>query len=232
MEIKRDWKIVLDEDRMIEAQGQALQRLLQRPGMFDTFRALLQEAAALIDPVAAWDYFPIKEVLHERLVLENGTKIGGGPVVSVVGGAEELAVAVCSIGSALDERVTDYKQARDLLKAMMLDELGSWAVDMVRQELCHWLEAEARDKGWRTSASLSPGESVWSVKDQAVIFSLLDTAQIDVSLSPAMVMHPLKSLSLILGRGSEQMGVEDGSNCDFCTLRDHCRYREAREVLV
>ena len=41
----------------------------------------------------------IREFRHERLVLADGTKIGGGPVASVVAGASELVIGVCTAGS-------------------------------------------------------------------------------------------------------------------------------------
>ena len=155
-------------------------------------------------------------------------RIGGGPVVSVVGGAEELIVAVCTVGPAADRLVKEAQQERQLFKAMLLSDLASWAVDMIRHQVCQWLEDTARAQGLRVSAPLSPGESVWSVADQAVIFSLLDAGQIGVSLSPSMVMSPIKSLSLIVGVGSQPMGVEGASNCDFCTIQERCNYRLMR----
>jgi hypothetical protein len=66
------------------------------------------------------------------------------------------------------------------------------------------------------------------VDEQAVIFKLLDAGRIGVSLTPSLVMRPIKSLSLIVGLGSGPLGVEGGSNCDFCTIRERCAYRHRR----
>jgi hypothetical protein len=105
-------------------------------------------------------------------------------------------------------------------------------VDQVRQQLCRGIEAAAkgggRGPGWRASASLSPGESEWSVSEQSVIFGLLDTQPIGVVLTESLVMSPIKSLSLILGLGPGPLGVEGASNCDFCTIRERCNHRGLR----
>jgi hypothetical protein len=135
---------------------------------------------------------------------------------------------VCTIGPALGARVEEHQREAQMLRGLLLDDLGSWAVDMVRQQLCTWLAEDAAGQGLHVSTSLSPGESEWSVKDQAQIFALLDTRPIGVALSPSLVMHPMKSLSLIMGRGREPMGAEGGSNCDFCSIKDRCGYREGR----
>ncbi len=228
MPIKQDFVISFDEREYLSLHAESFERLLRLPARQAAFEEMLQEIKEIIQPAAVWQRFPIKELKHERVVLANGLKLGGGPVVTVVGGAEELVVAVCTIGPEADRRIARQQQAKDLFRALLLDELASWAIDMVRQELCRWLEEDLQRQGLRASAPLSPGESVWSVKDQRIIFDLLDTGPIGVSLSDSMIMYPLKSLSLILGTGRQPMGVEGASNCDFCSLKDRCNYRHLR----
>jgi hypothetical protein len=230
MNIKRDWIIDLDEDQLMRVQGAGFARLLEQPNRRDAWQAALAEARVLVQPAAVWDSFPIQSINHEHVLLANGVKIGGGPVTRVVGGASDLIVAVCTIGPGIESRASELQRSKEMFYAMMLSDLGSWAVDDVRQQVCHWLEEEAARRGLRVSVSLSPGESEWSVRDQPAIFSLLDTRPVGVSLGPSMVMSPIKSLSLIMGVGAQPMGVEGGSNCDFCTIRERCTYRHARDA--
>jgi hypothetical protein len=228
MQIKQDWSIHLDEAKYVAMQAESFSKLLANPERLSTFRQAIVEVERLIQPVACWDFFRIEKILHERLVLADGTRLGGGPVVEVMAGAAELIVAVCTIGPAVDRLIDLAQKERQLFRAMILHELGAWAVDIVRQEWCRLLEDELHAKGLRVSAPLSPGESAWSVKEQAVIFSLLDTDQIGVSLSDSMVMRPIKSLSLIMATGPDPIGVEGASNCDFCSIKAWCNYRHKR----
>lgn len=228
MQIKRDWPIRFNEAHYIALQGGSFEKLLQHSERLDAFREAISEVEQQAEPAACWDFFSIEKVLHDKLVLSGGVRLGGGPVVSVVGGATELMAAVCTIGPTVDRLIKEAQDQRQLFRMMILHDLGAWAVDMVRQELCHQLEQNLQQQGLRTSAPLSPGESAWSVKDQAAIFSLLDTGRIGVSLSPSMIMSPLKSLSLIMGAGPNPMGVEGASNCDFCTIKERCNYRHKR----
>ena len=228
MHVRHDWHIEFDAERYIAQIGGTLPRLLARPGVRADWEAALAEARALVQPAAAWDTYAIREFRHERLVLADGTKIGGGPVAAVVAGASELAIGVCTAGGAISSRSTELQRDGQRLRAMFLDDLGSWAVDQVRQQVCGAIEADATGRGWRASASLSPGESEWPVAEQSVIFALLDTGPIGVALSESMVMSPIKSLSLIVGIGPGPLGVEGASNCDFCTIRDRCKHRRLR----
>jgi hypothetical protein len=228
MEIKTDWLITLDEDHYISAHGESFKKLLQSPEKLETFHKAFSEVTRAMQPAACWVTFPIKKFLHEKIILSNGTRIGGGPVTTVIAGAEVLIVAVCTIGPKIDRLMDQSQQDKQFFKAFLVHEISAWAVDSLRQHMCLWIEDNAKKQGLRVSAPLSPGESVWSVKEQAVIFSLLDAERIGVTLNTAMVMYPSRSLSLIIGSGPNPMGLEGATNCDFCTIKDRCSYREKR----
>jgi hypothetical protein len=230
MNIKLDWTISLDDERFMALQGESFARLLNNPSRLATYREAVAQVKQVMRPAACWERFPVKKILHQKVVLADGTRIGGGPVVRVVGGAEKLIVAVCTIGLGADRLIEQAQKERQLFKAMLLNDLAAWAVDLLRQELCLWLEEDSHQHGLRVSTPLSPGESAWSVEDQAVIFSLLDADQIGVSLSDSMIMTPFKSLSLMMGIGSQPLGVEGASNCDFCSIRERCSYQSHRAV--
>jgi hypothetical protein len=230
MTIDRDVKVEFDEARILGMHGDSMTRVLTRPGGRESWEGALADARALVQPAAAWELVPVAEFRHASVVLAGGARLGGGPLADVVAGAAELAVAVCTVGQALSERIKEHQRARKLLRGVMLDELGSWAVDNVRQQVCSLLQKQAEASGLRVSTSLSPGESEWPLEDQAVLFSLLDAGSIGVSLGPTMLMTPLKSLSFVLGRGSNLTGREGGSHCDFCVMKERCTYRCVRET--
>ncbi|HVP19724.1 MAG TPA: hypothetical protein VMU36_12060 [Spirochaetia bacterium] len=230
MTVALDWQIEFDEAEIRHVMGAAVSRILARAGGRESWHEALTEARDLVRPAAAWVPVPIVEIRQESVFLAGGSSLNGGPVATVVAGASDLIMAVCTVGEAIDRRIKELQKARHLLTGVLLDELGTWAVDVLRQQLCRRLRGEATAAGLRVSTSLSPGESEWSLADQAVIFSALDAAQIGVSLSPSLVMHPLKSLSLIMGRGSRPLGREGGSHCDYCARRDRCTYRCRRET--
>jgi hypothetical protein len=228
MQIKTGWSITLDEARITREMGQSIARVLKTPKLRAVFEEELAEAQGLIEPAACWATVPVREVRHEKVVLANSARIGGGPVAAVIGGADDLVVAVCTVGARISERIDDYSRDKDLFRGMMLSDLASYAVDLLRQELCELIEEEAERRGLHVSTPLSPGESEWPVSEQAILFSLLDAGRIGVILTPSMIMRPLKSLSLIMGTGSRPMGSEGQTNCDFCTIRDRCAHRRTR----
>jgi cobalamin-dependent methionine synthase I len=114
------------------------------------------------------------------------------------------------------------------LKAMLLHDLATTAVDALCQQFCNQLEIEAGQAGRHTSSPLSPGESSWPIEEQSIIFSLLETEQIGVTLTESLVMVPIKSLSLVVGEAQHAMGEGDVESCSYCTFQDRCRYRQLR----
>jgi len=64
----------------------------------------------------------------------------------------------------------------------------------------------------------------WPVSTgQPQIFDRVDTQAIGVSLTESFLMLPIKSASFVLG--SSPIPFNLGSICDFCAVRDTCRYR-------
>ena len=220
MIVMTDFRLVLDE----AAISTVLPAGLDRPGLRRRLATVLEDLEAVAAPAACYDAYPIERILHERLQLAGGTRIGCAPLTSVSAGAEELYVAVCTLGGALDERIRSYRASGRYVEMLLLDELGTWAIDQVRTQLYERAHAELAERGWHLSSPLSPGESAWPIREQRIIFRLLDTAKIDVTLGAGDLMRPLKSLSLAFGAGAQQLGSEGLSRCHFCSIRDRCRY--------
>jgi hypothetical protein len=229
MTVSREWTIDFAEAAELRTRDGSLDRVLARPGGREQWEAALADARALAAPAAVWELVPVEEFRHGAVVLRGGARLAGGPIADVVAGAQELALAVCTVGEAVTDRIRDHQREGRLLRGVLLDELASMAVDSVRQQVCRRLSAEAAAAGQCASVSLSPGESQWPLSDQAVIFSLVDAAAIGVSLSPTLLMRPLKSLSLVLGRGGRGAPA-GGDGCDYCVIRERCEWRGRRSA--
>ncbi len=220
MTVTTDFRLVLDE----AAISTVLPAGLDRPGLRRRLAAVLEDLEAVAAPAACYAAYPIERILHERLQLAGGTRIGSGQLASVIAGAQELYVAVCTLGGGLDERIRTYRADNRYVEMLLLDELGTWAVDQVRTQLYERVQSELAERGWHLSSPLSPGESTWPLREQRIIFKLLDAARIDVTLGASDLMRPLKSLSLAFGAGAGKLGTEGLTRCHFCSIRDRCRY--------
>jgi hypothetical protein len=218
--LETDFELAVDD----AAIGGILPAGVERPGLRRRLESAIEDLEAFVAPAACYKAHPIERTLHERVELAGGTRIGCGLLTSVVAGAEELYVAVCTLGAALDERIRAHRDGGRYVEMLLLDELGSWAIDQVRTQLYERVEAELADRGYRPSSALSPGEAAWPLREQRIFFELLDPSQIGVTLETGDLMQPLKSLSLAFGAGTGELGSEGVDRCHYCSIRDRCRY--------
>jgi hypothetical protein len=90
----------------------------------------------LLEPAIAYDFFPVLRTEHDHIFLKGGMLLKGGLLSKRLGRASEMAVIICTIGPHLEKKVTDYFNRGDPLRAILLDGIGSPAVDTLSQEAC------------------------------------------------------------------------------------------------
>ena len=142
------------------------------------------------------------------------------------GAVEHVAAAVCTIGEALERRVAELWEARELPLASMLDSVGSGAVESLAEYVNDVLCQHGLAAGLRVTNRISPGYGDWDVAEQARLFELCPGAPAGVALNAACVMTPGKSISLLAAAGRAARVDHYFSQCARCWMRD-CAYRRA-----
>ena len=219
------WEILLDEDAVLRGQGTDPAIIRQRsPRLVQMATRALEEGRSLLRPQVTFSQHEVKTVRHEQITLTDGGVLSGSFIAQHLGPAQRITVLVCTIGSELDDLVSRVS-SEEMVYALALDGVGSAAVEALANEACRLLEVEAAQDAFQTSIPLSPGMIGWSVdQGQPQIFSLLDGEETGVTLNDYYIMTPRKSLSMVLGFGPD-MGYQ-GKVCDFCAMRDTCRYQD------
>ena len=222
----REWQLRLDVDDVLRAQGGDAAEIRSRRSLFvEIAQRALAEGTPLLQPVVHYRQLAVESLSHQRLLLSNGDRLSGPLVTQHIGPATEVVAAACSIGHALEERAAQV-MTNDQLYGLALDGVGTAAVEMLATAACHHFEERAELVGQRVTIPISPGLEGWPLfKGQKQIFSLMNTEEINIRLLQSGVMSPRKSLSFVIGLGSDVS--TDGVPCDYCNLRDRCRFRPA-----
>ncbi len=223
--VVRDWQLNIDADMVLRGQGADAASIRQRkPRLVDVAQRALEEGSQLIEPAVVYRILPVESVRHERMILAGGSQLTGPLLAQHMAPAQHVAVIVCTIGQALEQRSSSLMWI-DPPYALALDGFGSVAVEALGVAICARLEDEAARDNKCTSVPLSPGMIGWPVDvGQPQVFSLLDTDAIAVTLNESAQMIPHKSTSMILGFAPTPF--EEGRTCDFCALRETCRYQD------
>ncbi len=224
MPILDQWDLRLDADAVLRGQGADPSILRsRRPRLFDIAGQALDEGLALIKPRVLYERFTVESLCHNRVRLVGGNDLKGEAPVQHLGAAQEVLIAVCTIGGELEARAQKVMET-EIVYGLALYGVGSAAVEALANAVCKDFEDEAAARGWQTTIPLSPGMIGWSVEDgQPQIFSLLDGSQVDVRLTSSSIMLPLKSLSLVMGLGPDLNRL--GTTCDFCAMHAVCKYK-------
>ena len=115
------------------------------------------ENAHLLESAVAYEYHQVTGMSPGQVSLERDKVIHGSLLPKIFPEAKELAVLVCTIGPKLEKQATDYSKSGEALRGMILDGIGSAAIDMLAPEACRLIASEASSHGHQTSSPVSPG---------------------------------------------------------------------------
>ncbi len=225
MTVLDKWDLRLDVDAVLRGRGADPAAIRRRsPRLIESARKALAEGSLLLQPRVKARRLLVKDLHHERLKLEGGGRLSGELLVKHMGGAQEIVIVLCTVGEALERRVAKvFKE--DAAYGLALDGVGSAGVEALANAVCALFEEEATKEDCQVTIPLSPGMVGWPVEQgQPQIFDLLDAGEIDVRLTESMMMVPRKSLTFVLGIGREL--IAGGRTCDYCSLKETCRYQD------
>ncbi len=150
----------------------------------------------------------------------------GKTIFNQIRHAEALLFFVTTAGEAVSQRCLELNRAGDTIYSYVLDTLGTVVAEKTLEKMMLMLESQL-PSGWHLSESYSPGYCNWDVAQQQMLFSFFPPGFCGVTLSPSSLMHPVKSVSGLIGLGP---GLNrKGYHCDICNDKT-CIYRRIRNT--
>jgi hypothetical protein len=206
---------------------------LASPRMLELLSTLLAQidAEGWIQPKLSFRIWPVASSGPGWLDLRGGSRITSRALGHHLPGATFVAAGVCTIGDAIEKRVSEGFAAGDRLRAVMLDEIGTLALFRLADRLEREIQAEAARMGLEAGGALNPGEDGLDILQQATVVELANGPSIGISNAAAMLV-PRKSISMLLGIGSRMPKWDRGERCAVCAARDRCPHRRSQLVEV
>jgi hypothetical protein len=224
----KSWTVAdlnITADAVLRGQGADPDIIRTRsPKLIDTAEQALAVSMKLLEPKVLIKELAVTSIKHDQIILEENKKISGPLVTGHLVGAQVVSTVVCTVGSKIDGYASEVME-EDIVLGLAVDGVGSAAVEALANAVCKEIELKAESKDFQSTIPLSPGMIGWSVEEgQPIIFDLMDPSQIGIELTPYYLMIPRKSLSMIIGLGP---GIHSGQRiCDFCVMRETCRYQD------
>jgi len=185
--------------------------------------------ARLLEPAVAYEYYTVSSMKGSQISLDGDKAIRGPLLPAIFPEAKELAVLLCTIGPRLEKQVTDYSKSGETMRGMILDGIGSTAVDMVTPEVLRRLASEVSSRGYEISSPVNPGMPGFPLTEQWNLLGLVNADEIGVRLTASGVLVPRKSVSMVIGIGPKMTRWTEAEVCARCSLKESCHYKVQAE---
>lgn len=137
--------------------------------------------------------------------------------------SEKIALFVCTAGPEISDYSKRLMQQGDMLDGYVLDVIGSAVVEKAMDKVQEQFGKKMEEAGYKITNRFSPGYCGWQTAEQHKLFSFFPDNFCNVKLTDSALMHPIKSISGIIGIGKNVRYKE--YNCDMCDAVN-CIYRK------
>ena len=171
----------------------------------------------------------ISTISKKGVETRNGYKISGNKIFNIMPNASHLAMAIGTIGSDIEKISREFVKEKDPLIGIMIDSIGSAAVDCLMEEISKRISDHATKLGLMSSSPISPGMPGVPLETQKTLFNCLPANKINMQLTETNMMIPFKSSSMLFGIGKAMPTWSKTKVCKACHLFKHCRYKTLKE---
>ena len=224
MRVVPDLELQLEMSSVLWCQGEDPSGQLSAEQQTSLNHDLILESRQLLKPSVLYDNFVLHEVREQSVVLDTAAVFHGHLLADRFGLAEEVALVLCTVGGDLDDRVSEYRDAGDEVRAVLLDGIGTAAIGEVAEMAHALIRDEAQKRAWQASAPFQPGQLDWPLEDHGVFFQLLPAEKLGLKLDSDHLMVPSKSVSMVVGLGEEMLPLAMDRACKYCPIANDCRF--------
>jgi hypothetical protein len=163
-------------------------------------------------------------------ILIEGRKFGiGKTVAKELRNTKSAALFICTAGQGISLRSQEMLTGENPVLGYIYDALGSMIVENAANKLQEEIRQAAYSRGLTITNRYSPGYCNWSVADQSQLFSFFPPNCCGISLTDSFLMHPIKSVSGLIGMGEKVKFRE--YTCDLCSQTDcfHRNYQKKKQ---
>ena len=205
----RNFKIIFDQKEILRLLGHTSKSKSLKDGTRKLVSEIIKLSAALVRPEGI---YTIKEAK-------------GLPIECLFESAEKVAFCICTTGNSLEKEVGTLSRKGELIRAVILDAVGSVAAESAAEHLNQVIADEAKKKKLYCSTRFSPGYGGWKLEAQRFIFDLLPAEKIGVRLNRSFMMIPRKSVSFAINLSRNPFKDKGSTPCEICGLKK-CRFKK------
>ena len=184
----------------------------------------MPKAYKLIKPMFTYELKAVEDVVGQEVFLSGSLVFSSKTLSYVLSDCKWGSIYLVTIGKDLDEQMARLMERGEMLKATILDAIGTEAVAQILYKLWDVIKGIAKANGSQATVQYAPGYCDWHVSQQKVLFQAIDSDSLGVRLTETCMMIPQKSISGVIGIG--KFDATKAPPClAVCDKRTYCSYR-------
>ena len=176
---------------------------------------------ALARPAFGYRIFRVQAVRDGAI--DVGDAVLDAPVLAAeIGELKAVAAAACTLGAAVQERISALFATRRRSLALALDTMANELLFRLADRAFATIRREARRAGLGTGIESSPGDPGVPLDQQARVLALAGAARIGIHATGAGMLLPMQSLSFLVALGPTLRRRSPRGRCSCCPSSDRC----------
>ena len=160
----------------------------------------IAQAVSLCQLRGVWARFDITKWSDESVEFEDGNVFASSKLAALLKESKSLLLFAVTAGADIVEKASELAALGDGVAALVYDAAGSEMVDAAAEWMQQYLNQQfKRSKEILTKRRFSPGYGDLGLKNQTVLFNLLDIEKLGVKLTDDFLMTPEKTVTAIAG---------------------------------
>ncbi|MFC2067823.1 hypothetical protein ACFLTP_02255 [Chloroflexota bacterium] len=178
----------------------------------------VENSLHLIEPSYSCLIRNVKSVKKSHVVIDGRLVFKSQVVARLLELCDQVAIFTSTIGGHLEEMVSHLAENGLVLKATVLDTIGSVTVERLADFVQERVGKVVGARGLSISRRFSPGYCDWNIEQQVNIFKAMNGNSGGIYLKKSHLMLPQKSISGIIGIGNNE--VVNYNPCKTCDRKD------------
>jgi hypothetical protein len=163
---------------------------------------ILSSVNGMCCPRVGYDFFYDIKIDRHIIKINDIPMKTGHIIAGYMLPASIIAAFVATAGIEYDDYLLKLRKEGDIVTEYFANAIGSEIAEAAVRHVSVKINKEAEALQLKTTNSYCPGYCGWHVREQERLFSLLPQEPCGIKLNESCLMHPVKSVSGIIGLGT------------------------------
>ncbi|MFI3288840.1 MAG: vitamin B12 dependent-methionine synthase activation domain-containing protein [Rikenellaceae bacterium] len=181
---------------------------------------LFSEALSVARPSYYYKVYDNIAIEGEKMRIEETEFTSGKTINGLLRRSSRVAMFVATAGEEFQKWMDDCAAKGEILNTFIIDAIGTLIVECTGDYIERTLEAEIANEvpTVKHTNRFSPGYCGWRIEEQHQFFAMLPENICGIELNDSSLMHPIKSISGVIGIGEDVIVKKYG--CAICKRTD------------